>query len=564
MIEAPSPIRIPNKVPPVKCSSFNPAVSKLCIEASEMSNPDVWGRSSPVSRTPHEMTASDVATLGIDTKTVSPLLEAGFTQNSAEVVHNGALGDGDFIRRQSRAKRYDHQQKARHILTNEGMKMVAAGTLEYAANFHRTCKCLYVSVGKNTINVDERGNAFYGGLPLCGSVWVCALCSAKIQEKRRHEIEKAVNWAYESGGTVVMVTFTFPHNAGHGLKDLLDKQMAALRFLRGGTPWLNFKKEISLQGFIKSLEITIGENGWHPHTHELWFVRKDLNHKHLWSYVTERWRRACIEAGLLDENDKGQLRAFYKHSVDIKFNVSASGYLAKLDDSRNWGADREMTKGGSKDARSKGRNPLSLLDTADIGNRDADLFLEYCAAMKGKNQIVWSPGLKKRVGVDEKTDQEHAEDSVEKSEVLATLKREDWKLVCKEDARAEVLDLAELKGFEGIQSFFSRYGLYVQKGLLPDGMNDDGLHIDWKLNRAGLAAQANDDVLENHQCGDLDSYTPDSALKKLDQAKVEGTRAELQNWRKKEARRKRESKRTGVPTRLKSARDLMTVLAETS
>ena len=27
------------------------------------------------------------------------------------------------------------------------------------------------------------------------------------------------------------------------------------------------------KGLIRSLEVTHGANGWHPHTHELWFLK---------------------------------------------------------------------------------------------------------------------------------------------------------------------------------------------------------------------------------------------------------------------------------------------------
>src|SRR5438552_1083589 len=37
----------------------------------------------------------------------------------------------------------------------------------------------------------QHQSAHYGGLMVCGSVWVCPLCAAKISERRRAELEQA-------------------------------------------------------------------------------------------------------------------------------------------------------------------------------------------------------------------------------------------------------------------------------------------------------------------------------------------------------------------------------------
>ncbi len=66
----------------------------------------------------------------------------------------------------------------------------------------------------------EHKKAFYTGLAVCGSVWSCPVCTAKIQERRRLEISKGMDKAYESGLKCVMVTLTFPHMSFQKLDDL--------------------------------------------------------------------------------------------------------------------------------------------------------------------------------------------------------------------------------------------------------------------------------------------------------------------------------------------------------
>ena len=142
--------------------------------------------------------------------------------------------------------------------------------------------------------------------------------------------------------------------------------------------------------------------------------------------VLKRWESACIRAGLLDPKNEAQLEAFRAHAVDVKGNCSASDYLAKQDDSRNWGVDREIAKASTKNGRAKGLHPFALLAKAGKGDKRAErLFLAYCMAMKGKSQLYWSPGLKDAVGVNEASDEELAEESRDAADLLGMLTLDD-------------------------------------------------------------------------------------------------------------------------------------------
>ena len=121
----------------------------------------------------------------------------------------------------------------------------------------------------------------------------------------------------------------------------------------------------------------------------------------------------CVRAGLVDETDKKQVKAFDDYAVDVKFNCKASDYLAKTDHKDNlksyWGADREIAKASSKTSKKegKGMHPFQLA----IDNKK-DLFIEYVEAIRGKAQLFWSRGLKNKVGIVEKTDEELAEEKM--------------------------------------------------------------------------------------------------------------------------------------------------------
>lgn len=362
-----------------------------------------------------------------------------------------------------RAQRYELQATARFVLSNAGR---AAG-LEYGHDYHRTAKCSHVTrgsgVGVHLASVQKK--AFYSGLVTCGSVWSCPVCGAKVQERRREEIESAITWAYEGNLQPVMVTLTFPHRSWHSLRQLLDRQADALKRMRAGAPWKKVRDWAGYRGLIRALELTHGVNGWHPHTHEIWFVRKDLNADELKAKVLARWQSVCAKAGLLDLNDQAQVEAFQAHAVDVKGNCSASDYLAKQDDSRHWGVDREMAKASTKAGRAKGVHPFAFLATARTDRRAARLFVTYSLAMRGKRQLFWSPGLKDLVGLREVSDEQLADEQREAADELGRLDLDDWHTVRKAGARAAVLDAAEAGGWLLVQALIEALVIAETKRL---------------------------------------------------------------------------------------------------
>ena len=284
-----------------------------------------------------------------------------------------------------RADRFALLKKIRAIYLSAG---VASG-LDIPTKFHRTSLCKHACTGSAGVELNllkEANRAFYKGLQTCGSVWTCPICANKIQEIRRQEIAHAMAHFYSQAKQAVMITFTFPHTQNEALKDLLKSFKASLKLLRKGGTWSRKLKAVGYAGLIRSLEITHGANGWHPHTHELWFVNENLNEEEFKEFILNKWFDACNQAGLIAENKQDD---FLKHAIDIKFNCSTSDYLAKFDDKSNWGIDREMARASSKKGKKSGKHPFALADE----NKD-DLFLEYTKAIKGTAQIYWSRGLK--------------------------------------------------------------------------------------------------------------------------------------------------------------------------
>ena len=356
-------------------------------------------------------------------------------------------------RAEARADRYELQGYARELLLARGRAL----GLEHAGNYHKSAKCLWTPYDRevHVHRSQEHGTAFYGGLVVCGKPG-CPTCAAKVSERRRIEIAQAFDWAYQNGKKAVMVTFTHPHRSSQPLADQLRMQADAFVRLRRGEPWRRILPS-GYMGLIRSLEVTHGANGWHPHTHEAWIVDKDADVSDLKRRITRRWLTMLQRAGMvvMPESPKARwraLRAFFKHSVDVMDNARSSDYMAKHDGGSRglWGADRELAKASSKQGRRAGRTPFQLLaDYRDGSEKAGRLYVEYVEAIRGKPPVYWSQGLKALVGVQDLTDEQVAERHDDKADLLGQLGLDDWRMVRRAGYRAHLLATAERDTEEG-------------------------------------------------------------------------------------------------------------------
>jgi hypothetical protein len=119
-----------------------------------------------------------------------------------------------------------------------------------------------------------------------------------------------------------------------------------------------------------------------------------------------------------------------------------SGYLAKVDG--GWGAGLEIARADLKSGKNGNRyTPWDLLtELADTGEAWlADLWCEYDAATFGKRAIYWSPGLKKRLGVEEVNDEElAASEGADVGLVRAYLESKSWDRGVRRGDQGDVLD----------------------------------------------------------------------------------------------------------------------------
>lgn len=423
----------------------------------------------------------------------SPLVEntkssANYPPSSPVVPQNVSAKNLEYS---YRVQRYYAQNLSAGLLFADSANIYGKGTdietMNARKKHHRTITCMRSKLSDVKIHKSvEHGKSFYSGLLVCGSVWVCPVCAAKIQARRTIEVQNLFQWVYKvQKKQIAMVTLTFPHGLGDGLVENLAKQKKALEIFRS---WNNtmaksgfkkFKINMEFEGLVRALELTYGANGWHLHTHELWIIKYFEENPELESeikqYLLDRWELACIKAGLLDATNEKQVKHFRERSVHIVFRAKDSDYIAKQngDNDKAWGADKEVAQSHSKLGKSSGKSPFQLLIESEETPRYRKLFLEYAYAMKGKAQMFWSPGLKAKVGVEEKTDEELVEEQEDTADLLAVLNREHWVCVVKNKARAELLDIAEQSGIDGLIRWFADFGLVLDRPSAVDLFEDE-------------------------------------------------------------------------------------------
>lgn len=400
-------------------------------------------------------------TLGIMTSIVSPL-------------------DLDFRRINAVNRRYTLQSTARALLPN-----------------WRVASCLRNLRGTlvNVVYHPAHAIASYSGLHVCANVHVCPVCGGKVAGRRAEEVNRAINIWVERGGGLVMATFTLRHAAGDTLAQVAGALNEAYRKMRAGKGWQQLEAMYGLVGSITSREYTHGVNGWHPHLHALLLLAGGLSRRQLAKLegqLKERWAAALVALGR---------DASWQHGVRVTIGNgdALADYVTKT--GRQWTLGDELTRAVSKTAARGGRSIAQLLWLAGLGDPEAvELFKEYADWTYRKNALVWSPGLRKLLGLgQEASDQELAEAELEHGRVLVMLLRRQWLIILQNDARAELLLAAAMGDVECVVAYCAELGIELGDWqLLPgvagggDDLVGDGLS---DLVGDGLSNLAGDELL---------------------------------------------------------------------
>lgn len=316
---------------------------------------------------------------------------------------------------------------------------------------HRVSTCQKVptyavqqGAGGRGISKNENGRAHFHGVGSCGDVWNCPHCAPRIAEGRRKELQLAMAEARRQGYKALLATRTFSHTREDNLKDTIRQKQKATSSMKASREYKKLVSGIGMVGHVRALEVTHSwANGWHPHDHEIWFVKNDdITESEIKDYEEkfyECWKKYAVKHGLGAPSRKHGFRIDYRKGAGESDAVGA--YVSKF--------GFEMTYSHSKSGKKGSRTSWNMLmDIFENQNGqkalkwspEVELLKEFGKAMKGRAQLFWSRGLKDLLKVNEETDEELADKPMK--EHVREITDKEWSAILWSESRGKVLDVA--------------------------------------------------------------------------------------------------------------------------
>lgn len=310
-------------------------------------------------------------------------------------------------------------------------------TAKKIARFKRRRTCGNVLGNAVAVQKLASGEGALGGLETCASVWCCPPCSAKITAHRQREVSQVMEKCIQENKWVSMLTLTQRHHQGQSLEYLWESLSKAWQYVCTGGKYYKWKDAIKFGGYIRAVEVTNGDNGWHCHTHII--IISDVNPLEqtisirsgrmkgtytAYQYVTSLWQEKLRKLGLDFYPEFGSDWSVAQPG-DEKVLGAYINKVARL------GLDKEVTLGSFKEGRRGSRTPFEILDDYHrLGlPQDLALWQEWESASYNKRQLLWSRGLRAWAGLDtELTDDEILQQNSER-ETLFFISRQDWKFL---------------------------------------------------------------------------------------------------------------------------------------
>lgn len=208
----------------------------------------------------------------------------------------------------------------------------------------------------------------------CGSKWSCPQCSPQRLAEDQQRIERVLR----SVPTVLHVTLTIAHEPGPPRAGSLDSILKTWSAAFTTGSWMpDFRVHSGLVGWVRSIEVTFPENGFHPHIHAAFAFTSKPRNEHQEALI-QRWLGAAYGCGYR-ASYRAQKPRYVRSSIG---RDKVAFYLC------------EQT--AIRQARgSKGVTPGDLLhNVATTGDADdLNLLLGFHEAVAGKRKISTSRGF---------------------------------------------------------------------------------------------------------------------------------------------------------------------------
>ena len=200
---------------------------------------------------------------------------------------------------------------------------------------------------------------------------------------------------HDSGGTACLVSLTMRHRDGVPLARYWDALTAGWARVTSGKRWQADQQFFGIRGWVRTVEVTRGDHGWHVHLHCVLALIEPVSEEMLGELAVSmfhRWQRALRRRGFDAIAGSGGLDV---RTLQLVGNTpeTLGEYLVK--------AALEVASQATKNGRDGSRTPLQILaDGLATGLADdLELWAEYEQASWGRRQMTWSRELRRWAGL---------------------------------------------------------------------------------------------------------------------------------------------------------------------
>jgi len=268
--------------------------------------------------------------------------------------------------------------------------------------------------GSVHVDIGADGRASVSRVARCASVWACPVCAPNIRARRAKEIAKGIQNAHLIGAPVFFVTATVPHRSHESLSDVMDRLQSMYSAVWSGRAGCALRQDFGLLGTIRAIEVTHGDNGWHPHVHALVIgspgetAPSDMIAAQLAERVGGAWHHQFVTHGYAGKYIPGV--SLDVRVVEPRDDHSVAEYVS---DPNGWDVSLELTRADIKKGRGVTAQAILglAMESEDDEQRWLSRWIEYERSTKGRRFVVWSRGLKDRLGVTTVDDDEGAADN---------------------------------------------------------------------------------------------------------------------------------------------------------
>lgn len=225
--------------------------------------------------------------------------------------------------------------------------------------------------------------------------WACPICAHKRAWARTLELEQAILAAAARDYRQLFITFTIPHTASQKTKTVLRHLNDAYHRFRQDRTLKKCLASFGFVGQIKSLDFTFTENGVHAHFHTVWIFDT--------AEPLEAVAAECYRV-MLDAWDDAVMKETGRH-ISRKYGFDVEMIEIPVDDTEAAEAlalytAKVISIYAASTNKDKGSlTPFDLLDL-DQEEENKPIWQDYYKGSKGVRRIVFSRGLKARLGVE--------------------------------------------------------------------------------------------------------------------------------------------------------------------